>query len=97
MSSALHRTKTFTNCEPFVAAPLVVPIITELIENHKGGVQCSFVLFGRFWLLLETLQTSLHGLLLKGLEKPKEGKTLESYKLGVPSGPYFSGNVILFI
>lgn len=97
MSSPLHRTKTFTNCEPFVTAPLVVPIIAEWIENNKGGVRCSFVLFGRFWLPLETLRTSLHGFLLKGLEKPKEGKTLESYKLGVPCGPYFSENVILFI
>lgn len=79
------------------AAPLVVFFITELIEYYKGKVQCSFVLFGSFWLLLETLQPSLHSLLLKVLGKLKGEKPLESYKLGVPSGPYFSRNVVLFI
>lgn len=79
------------------AASLVVLFTTELIKNDKRKVQCSFVLFGIFWLLLETLQLILHSTLLKILGKLKGKKTLDSYKLGVPSGPYFSRNVILFV
>lgn len=70
--------------------------ITEFIDYNKGKVQFCFVLFcfvRKFMVAFGNYSLSS----IKVLGSLKGKKELENYKLGVPFGPYFSRNVILFI